>query len=90
MYVQVNHFLNKHAGELSSHARITDVKPNFEQLIKDIGEKEGSQYPQRTGAACHPERSRRASNNFEHLPPGIYFLTLDNGEQTVSRKFVKQ
>lgn len=41
MYVQVNHFLNKHAEELSSHARIADVKPNFEQLIKDIDEKEG-------------------------------------------------
>lgn len=41
MYVQVKYFLNKHAAELSSHARIAAVKPDFEQLIKDIDEKEG-------------------------------------------------
>lgn len=28
--------------------------------------------------------------NISNLSPGIYFLTLDNAEQTVSRKFVKE
>ncbi len=28
--------------------------------------------------------------NISNLSPGIYFLTLDNGEQMVSRKFVKE
>lgn len=41
MYVQVNYYLNKHATDLSSHARIAAVRPELEQLIKDIGEKEG-------------------------------------------------
>jgi hypothetical protein len=41
MYVQVNHFLKKHAEELSSHARLAATSPDLERLIKDIGEKEG-------------------------------------------------
>jgi hypothetical protein len=41
MYVQVNYFLNKHASELSDMQRIAAVKPDLEQLIKDIDEKEG-------------------------------------------------
>ena len=41
MYVQVNYFLNKHASELSDMPRIAAVKPDLEQLVKDISEKEG-------------------------------------------------
>lgn len=41
MYVQVNYYLNKHAADFSDMPRIAAVKPDLEQLIKDIGEKEG-------------------------------------------------
>lgn len=33
---------------------------------------------------------QRSVFDISSFSPGIYFLTLDNGEQTVSRKFVKQ